>query len=146
MIDLKAIRDVASVTSDSERMQFKPSTVTALLDRLEAAEKALAEPAVEHVVTLCVKRDEYKLTLHYKGEEVALDLPDGEYKLYTSPPPPAEVPLLTTDEYTALAHRIASDYRHSGCQQHIAYTFLPHTLEQFVREIERATRQKAGLV
>lgn len=38
MIDTKAIRDVALVTSDSERMQFKPSTVIALLDRLEAAE------------------------------------------------------------------------------------------------------------
>lgn len=41
-IDLKAIRDVASVTSDDERMQFKPSSVIALLDRLEAAEKDAA--------------------------------------------------------------------------------------------------------
>lgn len=39
MIDTKAIREVASVTPDSERTQFKPLTVIALLDRLEAAEK-----------------------------------------------------------------------------------------------------------
>ena len=65
---------------------------------------------------------------------------------YTSPPPPAEVPLLTTDEYTTLAHRIASKYAHRSDPQHIAYTFLPHTLEQFAREIERAVRQNAGLV
>ena len=43
MIDTKAIRDVASVTSDSERMQFKPSSVIALLDRLEAAEAEVKE-------------------------------------------------------------------------------------------------------
>ena len=41
MIDLKAIRDVALVTSDAERMQFKPSTVISLLDRLEAANQLI---------------------------------------------------------------------------------------------------------
>ena len=52
---------------------------------------------------------------------------------------------LTTEEYTALAHRIASKYAHRSDPRHIAYTFLPHTLEQFVRGIEQAVRRKAGL-
>lgn len=49
--------------------------------------------------------------------------------------PPASVPL-TPEKYTALAHRIASNYAHRSDPKHIAYTFLPHTLEQFVRAIE----------
>ena len=45
---------------------------------------------------------------------------------------------LTDEEYTALAHRIASKYAHRSDLSYIAYTFLPHTLEQFVRAIEAA--------
>lgn len=43
MIDTKAIREVAAVTSDSERMQFKPSTVIAMVDRLEAQHEAIVK-------------------------------------------------------------------------------------------------------
>lgn len=57
------------------------------------------------------------------------------------PADPAPVPL-TVDEYTALAHRIASKYAHRSDPRHIAYTFLPHTLEQFVRKIEQLVRRK----
>lgn len=45
---------------------------------------------------------------------------------------------LTTEQYTKLAHRIASRYSHRSEPQFIAYTFLPQTLEQFVRAIEAA--------
>jgi hypothetical protein len=45
---------------------------------------------------------------------------------------------LTKEAYTALAHRIASKYAHRSDPQYIAYTFLPHTLEDFVRAIENA--------
>lgn len=51
--------------------------------------------------------------------------------------PPAAVPL-TKEAYTALAHRIASKYAHRSDPQYIAYTFLPHTLDDFVRAIEAA--------
>jgi hypothetical protein len=54
-------------------------------------------------------------------------------------PPAAPLPEpLTKEEYTALAHRIASKYAHRSDPQYIAYTFLPHTLEDFVRAIEKA--------
>lgn len=43
-------------------------------------------PVKEPVVTLCVKREADKLMLHYKRDEAALDLLDGEYKLYTAQP------------------------------------------------------------
>ena len=59
---------------------------------------------------------------------------------------PAVEPVpLTTEEYTALAHRIASKYTHSSDPRRIEYTFLPHTLEQFVLAIEQAVRRKVGL-
>lgn len=75
---------------------------------------------------------------------------DGAYlaqrpTVETHTQPPAELPLLTDDEYTAMAHRIASRYSHRSDPQFIAYTFLPNTLEQFVRAIEQAVRRKAGL-
>lgn len=51
---------------------------------------------------------------------------------------------LTAEQYTALAHRIASKYAHRSDPKYIAYTFLPHTLEQFVRVIEAAHGIKGG--
>ena len=48
----------------------------------------------------------------------------------------AQRQLLTTEQYTALAHRIASKYSHRSDLTFTAYTFLPHTLEQFARAIE----------
>jgi hypothetical protein len=50
--------------------------------------------------------------------------------------PPTRRQPLTEPQYTALAHRIASKYAHRTDPGFIAYTFLPHTLEQFVRAIE----------
>ena len=136
-IDLKAIRDVASVTSDSERMQFKPSTVIALLDRLETAEKALAEPAVEPVAEVYQRMTGGN---SFPGTGIrwldGVDLIPAGTKLYTSPPPPAEVPLLSDDEIGALV-RVASKggtlNRDGSTSQRIA------------RAIEQAVRQKAGL-
>ncbi len=49
---------------------------------------------------------------------------------------------LTEVEYTALAHRIASKYSHRSDLTFTAYTFLPNTLEQFVRAIEAALKEK----
>lgn len=56
--------------------------------------------------------------------------------LYTHPQPKREP--LSVEAYTALAHRTASKYRHNGNPLHIEYTFLPHTLGDFVRAIEAA--------
>lgn len=115
----------------------------ALLKQSLLDAEALAEPAVEPAAY------RYKY-LNFMGDEVwSQDMPrNGKVletqALYTSPPPPAEVPL-TTEEYTAMAHRIASKYAHRSDPQHIAYTFLPNTLEQFVRAIEALSHQKAGL-
>ena len=61
---------------------------------------------------------------------------DG-YIVDTFTSPPKRQPL-TTEQYTALAHRIASKYSHRSDLTFTAYTFLPHTLEQFVRAIEAA--------
>lgn len=50
MIDLKAIREVASVTSDNERMQFKPPSIIALCDEIERLTACLnkANDQAEH--------------------------------------------------------------------------------------------------
>jgi hypothetical protein len=50
---------------------------------------------------------------------------------------PAWAPL-TVEAYTAIAHRTASKYAHRSDLNHIAYTFLPRTLDDFVRKIEAA--------
>ena len=104
------------------------ATRTKVLESIAALRAALAEPAVEQC-----------------GYDETTGNCTKNPCCYTSPPPPAEVPLLADDEYTALAHRIASKYAHRSDPQHIAYTFLPHTLEQFVRAIEQAVRRTAGL-
>jgi hypothetical protein len=45
---------------------------------------------------------------------------------------------LSDEQYTEIAHRTASRYTHRSDTQFVAYTFLPHTLEDFVRKIEAA--------
>jgi hypothetical protein len=45
---------------------------------------------------------------------------------------------LTVEAYTAIAHRTASKYAHRSDLSFVAYTFLPHTLDDFVRKIEAA--------
>ena len=42
---------------------------------------------------------------------------------------------MTDEQYTKLAHRIASKYAHCSDPKYIAYTFLPHTLRDFVEAI-----------
>ncbi len=51
---------------------------------------------------------------------------------------PAQSKPLTTDEYTAIARGTASKYSHRSDPTFVAYTFLPDTLEDFVRTIEAA--------
>lgn len=51
-------------------------------------------------------------------------------------------PVLSDIEYTALAHRIASTYRHRSDPKSVAYTFLAGTLAQFVSEVEKAVLEK----
>lgn len=80
----------------------------------------------------------------YKDTNTRCELHEAVNKLRVALEQPSVVPL-TTEEYTDLAHRIASKYAHSSDPRHSAYTFLPHTLEQFVRGIEQAVRRKVGL-
>lgn len=47
---------------------------------------------------------------------------------------PQPMPLGKAEE---LAHRTASRYTHKSDRSFTAYTFLPHTLEDFVRKIEK---------
>ena len=58
---------------------------------------------------------------------------------------PSKAVKLTTDEYTALAHRIASKYTHRSDPAFTGYTFLPHTLEQFVDAVQAALWAKFGV-
>jgi hypothetical protein len=48
---------------------------------------------------------------------------------------PAPVPV---ERIIELAHRIASKYRHDRDPLFVEYTFQLHTLEQFVRALEKA--------
>lgn len=57
-----------------------------------------------------------------------------EVAIFYREPPRLEP--LTTEKYTELAHRIASKYTHRSDPAFTGYTFLPHTLEQFVRSVE----------
>lgn len=51
---------------------------------------------------------------------------------------------LTPDEYTALAHRTASKYTHCSDPTFTGYTFMPHTLDQFVDAVQSAVLAKLG--
>lgn len=42
-------------------------------------------------------------------------------------------PPITLEKFTELAHRTASRYSHRSEPSKIAYTFMPHTLEDFHR-------------
>ena len=54
-------------------------------------------------------------------------------------PQPQRKPL-TPDQFTEIAHRTASKYAHRTDPTFISFTFMPNTLEQFVRAVERAHR------
>lgn len=45
---------------------------------------------------------------------------------------------ITIEQIIVLAHRIASKYRHDRDPLFVEYTFQLHTLEQFVRAVEKA--------
>lgn len=42
---------------------------------------------------------------------------------------------ISLEKFTELAHRTASRYSHRSEREKIAYTFLPHTLEDFHRQV-----------
>jgi hypothetical protein len=56
-------------------------------------------------------------------------------------PHPAPAKPLSEAQYTEIAHRTASRYTHRTEPQFVAYTFLPHTLDDFVRKIEAAIKE-----
>lgn len=42
---------------------------------------------------------------------------------------------ISLEKFTELAHRTASRYSHRSEPEKVAYTFLPHTLEDFHRQV-----------
>jgi uncharacterized caspase-like protein len=48
------------------------------------------------------------------------------------------------EKATALAHRIATTYTHRSAPGYSSYAFVPHTLMDFVRAIERNHNIKGG--
>lgn len=68
--------------------------------------------------------------------------------LYAAPgasPQPVQVRELSQKEAEELAHRRASKYAHRSDPSYVAYTFLPHTLMDFVRDIIAAINAKGDL-
>lgn len=51
---------------------------------------------------------------------------------------------LTREQWESIAHRTASRYSHRSDPHYIAYTFLPHTLEDFVGKLQDAIEGKAS--
>jgi hypothetical protein len=43
--------------------------------------------------------------------------------------------MISLEEFKAIAHRTASRYSHRSEPEKVAYTFLPHTLEDFYRQV-----------
>jgi hypothetical protein len=110
-----------------------------------------AEPDQSEPVATITSADEYGPLLgwhtHWAQFPVGTNLYTGAVRkpsqmltdvraMFAAAPPRREP--LTAEEYTELAHRISSKYAHRSDPKHIAYTFLPHTLEQFVRSLEAA--------
>lgn len=50
---------------------------------------------------------------------------------------------LTREQWESIAHRTASRYSHRSDPHYIAYTFLPHTLEDFVIKLQDAIEGKS---
>jgi hypothetical protein len=107
------------------------------------AQAAQAQPTTEQEPVLKVHKGEFCCKSTDDDQSFAMwcpvtpDLygfPDGTV-FYTAAPKPTP---LTVEDYTALAHRIASRYVHRSAPSNVAYTFLPHTLDDFVRAIEAA--------
>lgn len=95
-----------------------------------------AQPAVEpfgHVTVRRLSRRVKCLTDQYvfysAGQVPYLDNVDECHAVYTAPPPPADVPLLTDDEIYEMYSEPRSDAE----------------MLAFGREVEQAVRQKAGL-
>ena len=67
-------------------------------------------------------------------------------KLYAaagaSPVEPSQAVELSQQEAEALAHRRASKYAHRSDPSYVAYTFLPHTLMDFVHDVTAAINAK----
>ncbi len=138
----------------SSLMNLQPIIANGLLDKRQlafidphldmACEALIAELAKPDHIPDAGKMVEPVLFIHPLTFEMASahvgawkpghELP-GYIALYATPP---QRQPLTTDEYTAIAHRTASKYSHRSNPTFVAYTFLPHTLEDFVRTIEAA--------
>lgn len=57
---------------------------------------------------------------------------------------PGQAVELSQQEAEALAHRRASRYTHRSEPSYVAYTFLPHTLMDFVRDVIAAINAKGA--
>ena len=60
-------------------------------------------------------------------------------------PQPSQARELSQKEAEELAHRRASKYVHRSDPSYVAYTFLPHTLKDFVRDIIAAINAKGDV-
>lgn len=89
MIDLKAIRAAAEADKGQDRAFILLSVdILALLDRLEAAEEALEQPAQEPVASIYITPDGQREVDDWK-----VSLPVGRNELYAVPQPIKELPL-----------------------------------------------------
>jgi hypothetical protein len=107
-------------------------------DILRAALAAAQAVEPEHVAWPCemIEGD-------FSNDQVILQMKCSEYKLssglhFLSKTRPAPAKPLSDEQYTEIAHGTASRYTHRTDPQFVAYTFLPHTLKDFVRKIEAA--------
>lgn len=121
-------------------IELNPATVIALLDRLDAAEKALAKPAVEPVDIEDLAHSALQEALSYG---LGLDLFVRYFKIVqkASPPPPVEVPLLTDDEIRTIFLAHAKNNAHGVPLLRAYFESAAH----LVRQVEQAVRQKVGI-
>lgn len=109
------------------------AVIRADCSEVAALRAALAEPVQEPVVTLFVGVGDSGVGLTFQPEPPAFQLAEGEHRLYVSPQPPADVPMLTPEEITACWREADQGALVAG---HGA---------RFASAIQQAVRQKAGL-
>ena len=127
-----------------------------LLTVTESIEAALEEPVVEpavepvaEVVTTMKPPHASPVWLPFKTIYASLkwldSVPVGT-KLYTSPPPPADVPMLTDDEIDACYESARISLRQYQSKVRGQQIMPPDGFDwHFARSIQAAVRQKAGL-